>query len=286
MTEDKPDQPDFDALAKDYAKMNYTPVVENPLSNYTLDVAYHTAKNCMERIWKDYVLPVKEELKKKDEEMEGLIEIHHLQCEEVEKELSAVKEENKQLREKAIHTSRMIASFERGMSEYFRMHDYRSMYGLWEQVTKAIENPLPPLWYSKDELYHFLIRESYSKEIAAELSEKWANSYQGAFDKGFEKALRQSELSKKGEPINSELLDKLYNELIHEHNEITNVHGTHFSEEFVGGYNACMRDVALISKGLIERAESTPSESMPIKSLDERGLQRVSESTPLTKPKL
>jgi hypothetical protein len=67
-----------------------------------------------------------------------------------------------------------------------------------------------------------------------------------------------SELSKKGEPINSELLNAL--------KEIVDKFSYALPEKF---------------KALIERAESTPSESMPIKSLDERGLQRVSESTPL-----
>lgn len=31
---------------------------------------------------------------------------------------------------------KLINSYEAGMSEYFRMHDYRNMYGLWEQLIK------------------------------------------------------------------------------------------------------------------------------------------------------
>jgi hypothetical protein len=42
-------------------------------------------------------------------------------------------------------------------------------------------------WYSKDEIYHFLKGENYSHEIAEELSLKWAESLQGAFNKGCEK---------------------------------------------------------------------------------------------------
>lgn len=49
-----------------------------------------------------------------------------------------------------------------------------------------------PVWYTYSEMYDRLIRENYSKEIAKEISHKWANDLQGAFSKGYEKAQRRS----------------------------------------------------------------------------------------------
>jgi hypothetical protein len=45
----------------------------------------------------------------------------------------------------------------------------------------------PPKWYSKQEMYDWLIVHSYSKEIATELSQIWADDLQGAFNKGWDK---------------------------------------------------------------------------------------------------
>lgn len=45
-----------------------------------------------------------------------------------------------------------------------------------------------PTWYTKEQMYDWLITENYSKEIATELSEAWARDLQGAFKKGWEKA--------------------------------------------------------------------------------------------------
>jgi len=56
-----------------------------------------------------------------------------------------------------------------------------------------------PLWYDKGEAYDYLIRHNYSKEIATELSEKWANDQQGAFRKGFELGFRHA----KGEHVDA-----------------------------------------------------------------------------------
>jgi hypothetical protein len=55
-----------------------------------------------------------------------------------------------------------------------------------------------PQWYSKQEMYDWLITHSYSKEIANELSMIWADDLQGAFQKGWEKA--KHELSKQLQP--------------------------------------------------------------------------------------
>jgi hypothetical protein len=101
--EDKPDQPDFEKFFDDFVEAHSFRVPYDGSNKFYSDeciAACHKMKPDLKKAWTSHVLPVKEELKKKDEEMEGLIEIHHLQCEEVEKELSAVKEENKQLREK------------------------------------------------------------------------------------------------------------------------------------------------------------------------------------------
>jgi hypothetical protein len=103
MTEDKPDQPDFEKFFDDFVEAHSFRVPYDGSNKFYSDeciAACQKMKPDLKKAWTSHVLPVKEELKKKDEEMEGLIEIHHLQCEEVEKELSAVKEENKQLREK------------------------------------------------------------------------------------------------------------------------------------------------------------------------------------------
>lgn len=55
-----------------------------------------------------------------------------------------------------------------------------------------------PLWYTKQEMKDWLILNNYSKEIATELSEKWANDLQGAFQKGWDK--RGYEIAKPEEP--------------------------------------------------------------------------------------
>lgn len=91
-----------------------------------------------------------------------------------------------------------------GMSEYFRMHDYRNMWGLWEkfcaefqQIRKSGIN-----WYSKEEIDHYLKTKGYSVEIRNELSSLWYDSLQGAFDKGYEKS--QLQLSSSSPPPVSE----------------------------------------------------------------------------------
>jgi hypothetical protein len=63
---------------------------------------------------------------------------------------------------------------------------YASLYLLGPDVLQD----KPPIWYTKDELYDWLISENYSKQIADELAERWAGDLQHAFDKGWEKAKR------------------------------------------------------------------------------------------------
>lgn len=43
-----------------------------------------------------------------------------------------------------------------------------------------------PTWYSKDEMVMFLRQKNYSKEIAEELAQLWADDLNGSFRKGFE----------------------------------------------------------------------------------------------------
>lgn len=45
-----------------------------------------------------------------------------------------------------------------------------------------------PKWYTKEQMYDWLIHNDYSKDIATELSGQWAEDLQGAFKKGWEKA--------------------------------------------------------------------------------------------------
>jgi hypothetical protein len=47
--------------------------------------------------------------------------------------------------------------------------------------------PAVPTWYTPDEMRHYLIRHNYSREIADELAQRWADDLQGAFKKGYEK---------------------------------------------------------------------------------------------------
>ena len=49
----------------------------------------------------------------------------------------------------------------------------------------------------------------------------------------------------------SKVAKDLYDKLIEEHNAITNVHGSHFSDEFKKGWEACMGDVQSIIKELV-----------------------------------
>jgi hypothetical protein len=57
-----------------------------------------------------------------------------------------------------------------------------------ELITTPPTKEAEPIWYTKEEMYDWLINNNYSKEIAAELSEIWARDLQGAFKKGWEKA--------------------------------------------------------------------------------------------------
>lgn len=51
-----------------------------------------------------------------------------------------------------------------------------------------------PEWYTKDEMYRYLIRNNYSELIATELAEAYADNLNKAFAKGYEKA--KAELKK------------------------------------------------------------------------------------------
>lgn len=55
---------------------------------------------------------------------------------------------------------------------------------------QATSCPTAPKWYSAEEMLHYLQRQKYSDEIADELSVKYAENLQRAFNKGFELGLR------------------------------------------------------------------------------------------------
>lgn len=70
--------------------------------------------------------------------------------------------------------------------------------GVLEKATQIKRRPElvqlnVPTWYKKDEMYWYLIRNRYSKEIASELAQRWADDLQGAFKKGFEKGVQRNE---------------------------------------------------------------------------------------------
>lgn len=56
---------------------------------------------------------------------------------------------------------------------------------------EACSSPAPQ-WYSPDEMHHYLKRNGYSDEIAAELSTAYAKNLQGAFVKGYEIGKREA----------------------------------------------------------------------------------------------
>lgn len=49
--------------------------------------------------------------------------------------------------------------------------------------------PDVPIWYTREEMIQYLLRNNYSQQISDELSEKWAYDLQESFRKGFEKGL-------------------------------------------------------------------------------------------------
>ncbi len=55
----------------------------------------------------------------------------------------------------------------------------------------------PPVWYTKQQMYMWLIGKNYSHDIATELSEQWAKDLQGAFKKGWEKATNDNNPDRK-----------------------------------------------------------------------------------------
>lgn len=64
-------------------------------------------------------------------------------------------------------------------------------------IRKCQNHVNEPRWYTKEQMHHWLKRGSYSEQIANELSEKWADDLQGAFNKGFEKASKENERLRK-----------------------------------------------------------------------------------------
>jgi archaellum component FlaC len=152
-SEDKPDQPDFEKMAYDEI---FKLKGSRPPFGHILRLQHTACKNGMERIWNDYVSSkeaalsaVKEENKRLREEIEGL----KLPPIEAYETVESLKEENKQLRE-----------------------NYEGMSAHCNRLTEI-------------NISNMLSEEADRKQIAQ----------------------LKSELSKKGEPVNSELLEALKN---------------------------------------------------------------------------
>jgi hypothetical protein len=58
----------------------------------------------------------------------------------------------------------------------------------WSPENKIVLNI--PDWYKKEEMFYYLRRHEYSREIAERLSQRWADDLQGSFRKGFEKGVQ------------------------------------------------------------------------------------------------
>lgn len=58
-----------------------------------------------------------------------------------------------------------------------------------DQILSATskEIPEPPTWYTKEQMYDYLINKDWEKNIATYFSEQYAENLQGAFNKGWRK---------------------------------------------------------------------------------------------------
>lgn len=62
-----------------------------------------------------------------------------------------------------------------------------------------------PDWYSRTEIFEWLCRMNYSKEIANELAELIATNYQLAFNKGYEIGMRKAVVRSRIEELKGKL---------------------------------------------------------------------------------
>lgn len=84
----------------------------------------------------------------------------------------------------------------------------------FEEAIKSLRSKLSegsktngiPNWYTADEIYDWLIKDNYSKEIAETLSKVWANDLQKAFIKGWQK--RGNDLSLPSNELSATEWDK------------------------------------------------------------------------------
>lgn len=86
-----------------------------------------------------------------------------------------------------------------------------------ESTTTPMTEPKtakPPIWYTEEEMFHWLKRENYSETIAKELSGMYANYLQGAFKKGFEKGQRSADQQTSQLQEQLKEKDKLISELV------------------------------------------------------------------------
>jgi hypothetical protein len=204
-TEDKPDQPD--------ATPNFNCLTEDALmgiqfkDNQEVWSAISRVKQQLELLWKDYVLPLKEENKRLTDRVGDLLDetkqrsktytLLREEVEESQKQIEGLKEENKQLRENLALKTDAAARY---------LHANCIL--LDDERETALLNEINRL------------------------------------------QMREQELSKKGEPINSELLAAL--------------------KEIISQYGYTFTNVEKF-KALIERAESTP---LPIQKVNEEENER------------
>ena len=119
-------------------------------------------------------------------------------------------------------------------------------------IKSAIERELNndtvvvPQWYTRSEIYDWLLSKNYSKEIAFELADYWFTDLQGAFKKGWEKA--QYELNKKSDTVVEDKIDidwspKPVTEKYYTQSEVDAIRKEAFcSGFFKGWYNGCFEE--------------------------------------------
>ena len=70
--------------------------------------------------------------------------------------------------------------------------------------------PVPPRWYTVEEITHYLKCMNYSDHIAAELATWFTRHLQLAFDKGFEKGYRAALFASPPKMLTDEVLVQLF----------------------------------------------------------------------------
>lgn len=88
-----------------------------------------------------------------------------------------------------------ITKYKAGAAEYFMQHNYRELYGILQNIFELAEKGIAAgcrAWYKEGEMYNHLRLKGYSDEIAKELATDWAVSLQGAYQKGVQHAIQET----------------------------------------------------------------------------------------------